>query len=467
MDEPLDFDTDIVVVGAGACGLMAAYRAGLKGLEVLLLEKDTRTGCNAEIASGSIPAAGTPQQQQASILDSVEQMAEDILRKCKRQANPEIVYALCARSAEIVRIFESDLGVPMRLNLDAGRFGFSALRLHNADGRTGAPLIRALHRALAEMDNVTFADRTPGVGLISGPNGAVIGVLAGHEKIQRIGAQRIILACDGFGANKDMIAEYIPAMRGVESIGVQGNTGDAIRWCMTLGAAVAHMSGHQGHGLVCKGYGTRLVPEIPQLGAVIVNQAGVRFTREDQGYSEFAHEVLAQPGGIAIAIFDQAMVDVVAPLDHWRDTVASGAIKTFNSLEELAARFNLPWEAVQRSLEQCRHAATDPWGRSSLPIPSTGPFYGAIITGAMVHTQGGVVTDIYGRVCRPDGSTITNLYAGGGTAAGISGDDAAGYLSGNGLLSAYGGGLIAGDHAAHSIIHGNKDTRDGVTTQIS
>jgi fumarate reductase flavoprotein subunit len=394
-------------------------------------------------------------------------MAEDILRKCKGQANPDVVYALCARSAEIVRIFEDDLGIPLKLNLDTGRFGFSALRLHNAAGRTGAPLIRSLHRAIADMDNVTFADRTPGVGLISGPDGAVLGVLAGQEEIQRIGAGRVILACDGFGANKDMIAEHIPAMRGVESIGVQGNTGDAIRWGMELGAAVAHMSGHQGHGLVCKGYGTRLVPEIPQLGAVIVNRAGVRFTREDQGYSEFAHEVLSQPEGVAIAIFDQAMVDVVASLDHWKDTVSSGAIKSANTLEELAARFDLPWEAVRRSLEQCRNAAADPYGRRALPVPSVGPFYGAIITGAMVHTQGGMVTDIHGRVCRPDGSTITNLYAGGGTAAGISGDDAAGYLSGNGLLSAYGGGLIAGDHAARSILHDKKEARDGVISPTS
>ena len=55
------------------------------------------------------------------------------------------------------------------------------------------------------------------------------------------------------------------------------------------------------------------------------------------------------------------------------------------------------------------------------------------------------------RVLRTDGSVIPNLYAGGGTAAGISGDGADGYLSGNGLLSALGLGLIAGEHAAQAI----------------
>jgi fumarate reductase flavoprotein subunit len=82
------------------------------------------------------------------------------------------------------------------------------------------------------------------------------------------------------------------------------------------------------------------------------------------------------------------------------------------------------------------------------------PFYGARITGALAHTQGGLVVDVHGRVLRPNGVPIGNLYAGGGSAAGISGDSADGYLSGNGLLSAYGLGLIAGEHAARSLAPG-------------
>ncbi len=447
-----DYDADLVVVGGGACGLMAAYRAAQFGVDVVLLEKDSRHGCNAEIASGSIPAAGTLHQRKAGVLDSVEQMSGDIIRKNKGKANQDVVNALCMRSSEIVRIFEEDLDVPMELNVDAGRFGFSALRLHNGPGRTGAPLIRALQRALSQMDNVTYADRTPGAGLIVDGGGAVRGVRAGMDAEQVIGAKRVILACDGFGSNSAMIAQYIPEMQGVECIGVQGNTGDAIRWGLEIGAGVAHMSGYQAHGLVCAGYGTRLVPEIPQLGAVIVNRNGERFAREDQGYSEFAREVLAQPEGVAIAIFDQRMFDVVARLDHWRDTVASGAIKSAESLGKIAEAFRVPISALEKSFRQCDGSSIDPLGRAKLAVPAQAPFYAALITGALVHTQGGLVVDIHGRVCRPDGSIIPNLYAGGGSAAGISGDSPDGYLSGNGLLSAYGLGLIAGEHAAQDIL---------------
>jgi flavin-dependent dehydrogenase len=39
-----DFETDVVVVGGGGCGLAAAIAAVHGGVEVLVLEKQTRPG---------------------------------------------------------------------------------------------------------------------------------------------------------------------------------------------------------------------------------------------------------------------------------------------------------------------------------------------------------------------------------------------------------------------------------------
>ena len=63
----------------------------------------------------------------------------------------------------------------------------------------------------------------------------------------------------------------------------------------------------------------------------------------------------------------------------------------------------------------------------------------------------GVVTQGGGEVLDTHGAPIPGLYAGGNTIAGLSGDDPAGYLSGNGLLVAYSSGLIIGRHVAASI----------------
>jgi fumarate reductase flavoprotein subunit len=73
----------------------------------------------------------------------------------------------------------------------------------------------------------------------------------------------------------------------------------------------------------------------------------------------------------------------------------------------------------------------------------------------LFHTQGGLMVDA-GRVLRSNGEPIANLFAGGGAAAGLSGrTGAAGYASGNGLLSAIGLGRLAGLAAAEEIKKAN------------
>jgi fumarate reductase flavoprotein subunit len=76
------------------------------------------------------------------------------------------------------------------------------------------------------------------------------------------------------------------------------------------------------------------------------------------------------------------------------------------------------------------------------------PFHAVKVTGALFHTQGGLAIDTTGRVRRQDGALFPNLFAAGGAAAGLSGETAAGYLSGNGLLTACVLGRLAARAAA-------------------
>jgi fumarate reductase flavoprotein subunit len=76
------------------------------------------------------------------------------------------------------------------------------------------------------------------------------------------------------------------------------------------------------------------------------------------------------------------------------------------------------------------------------------PYCAVKVTGALFHTQGGLAIDREARVLRRDGMPFPNLLAAGGAAVGVSGSGAAGYLSGNGLLTATVFGRIAGEAAA-------------------
>jgi fumarate reductase flavoprotein subunit len=75
--------------------------------------------------------------------------------------------------------------------------------------------------------------------------------------------------------------------------------------------------------------------------------------------------------------------------------------------------------------------------------PLQAPFYAVKVTGALFHTQGGLDIDDHCRVLHADGTPFPNLLAAGGAARGVSGNAVWGYMSGNGLLSAVGGGAVA------------------------
>src|SRR4029077_12886155 len=113
-----------------------------------------------------------------------------------------------------------------------------------------------------------------------------------------------------------------------------------------------------------------------------------------------------------------------------------------------ASDFAAEWNEVE-ALKSA--GARDRYGREFLPQQSCkSPVHAVKVTGALFHTQGGLAVDSSGRVKRKDGTTFPNLFAAGGAAAGVSGCGAAGYLSGNGLLTATVLGRLAGRAAARN-----------------
>jgi fumarate reductase flavoprotein subunit len=108
------------------------------------------------------------------------------------------------------------------------------------------------------------------------------------------------------------------------------------------------------------------------------------------------------------------------------------------------------WDEVERLKST---GGPDRYGRRFLAGQSCNPPYHAVkVTGALFHTQGGLAVDAEGRVKRKDGTNFPNLFAAGGAAAGVSGSTAAGYLSGNGLLTATVLGRSTGEAAARLIL---------------
>ena len=73
----------VLIIGGGACGLVAALAAHDQGAQVLVLDRDSTPSGSTALSSGMIPAAGARQQRDAGVKDSPELMATDIQAKAK------------------------------------------------------------------------------------------------------------------------------------------------------------------------------------------------------------------------------------------------------------------------------------------------------------------------------------------------------------------------------------------------
>src|SRR5512136_1069218 len=110
-----DVETDVAVVGGGACGLIAALAAAEKGVEVLLVEKEKKGGGNTALSQGMIPAAGTRFQKVAGIDDSPETMAEDIFKKNHYESDPEMTLHICRESKNLIEWLVDSVGIHLEI----------------------------------------------------------------------------------------------------------------------------------------------------------------------------------------------------------------------------------------------------------------------------------------------------------------------------------------------------------------
>jgi fumarate reductase flavoprotein subunit len=229
-----------------------------------------------------------------------------------------------------------------------------------------------------------------------------------------------------------------------------------VRWGEALGAKLAHMSGYQGHGSVAHPHGVLITWAVIMEGGFQVNVHGVRFSDESKGYSEQAAIVLAQPDGTAFDIFDERIAAIARQFADFKDAEAAGAVIEAQTITRLAERLRLPASALAQSLGDVEAAkrthSKDRFGRHFSGAALSPPFKAVKVTGALFHTQGGLAVDEAARVVSVRGGVLPNLFGAGGAAAGVSGSRAAGYLSGNGLLTATVLGRIGGRSAADLVM---------------
>lgn len=450
-----------VIVGGGACGMTAGIRLRDAGVDCVVLERDAVPAGSTALSSGFIPVAETRLQKSLGIPDSQELFRREIDAKSHGQAAPHLVVAYTEAAREAVDALEAH-GIAFEV-ADGWLYpGHSVRRIHCVPERTGAALLAALGRVAVErgVDVLTEA-LVREIWVADGAGGQatdadrVIGV--GYERpdgrIEHLGCDALILACNGFGGNRDLVRELLPAMAEATFGGHVGNDGSAIAWGRALGARLADLGGYQGHGSWIIPQGALMTWAAMMDGAVQINVEGRRFHNENHGYSEAAVEVLAQPGGIAWNVFDGPIHTLLQSFPDFVEAQKNGAMRTVPDEAALAALIGCDEAALRATLQAIVPGETDAFGRT-FKRRLAAPYHAVKVTGALFHTQGGLDIDAQCRVVREDGTPLPNLLAAGGAARGVSGNEVWGYLTGNGLLSAVGGGWLAGGAAARVCVNG-------------
>lgn len=443
-------EVDVAVAGGGACGVMSALRASEDPeVVVAVFEKSTREGCNADVSSGSLAAGGTRLQREAGIEDSPQRHGEDIIANSGDECLRDLVMAFCEVAPRYVDWIADTLGYPLEVGTDMPRKGMSVPRLHaDPERRGGRPLMAFLRAELYSRDNVAFVDEAPVSRLLteSDPEQPgqerVVGLVAEQNGTPvEVRATTTVVATDGFANSPELMQRFASSLGTPFYGGVSTSTGDSIAWLEPLGAQWTHMEACLRHGQVTLGHGTRVNPALPWSGAVLVNATGERFVDEQaHGYSGLAGRIQAQPGERALMVWDeQAMAETITS-EMMRESLAAGAIHEAADVADLARQVGIDADRLATALRPLE-------GRRA----QTGRLHHAWLTHGVLTTQGGALVDTRCRLVRPDGSTVTGLRVGGGSAVGTAGPDSEGYSSGSGLMAAFGAGWIIGEELARRV----------------
>ncbi|MFC5972113.1 FAD-dependent oxidoreductase [Halomarina salina] len=470
--------TEFAVVGGGGCGLAAAATAAVHA-DVVLLEKADRIGGKARVATGQICGVDSSLQRERGIDDSAEAFYDDLLAQQTESSADQytldrtLVTTVAGNSGRTLDWLREEIGAD--LTLHTGRFEMAGHRVHRThypvrdDGvipRAGKPVTDALHEAAVER-GVDVRTEFPCDQLLRDETtGAVIGVASKEnptavprrQTTHMIRADHVLLACDGFAANPELIAERVPEIAGLDYWGTRENTGDALRIAEELGLRLDEPL-YDMHGPFTVPEGVYLPNELVKAGAIIVNDDAERFM--DCGnvpYRVMDMHLLDQPDATGYIVLDGSIVDLFLdePLTNHQFSflLDEDCFDVADTVAEVAARYGLDGDRLGSTIATVNRATDDaadvPYGRA-YPHELTPPFYTAKIQPMYVKARQGIVVDERMRVVRDDGSVVENLYAGGNAAESLEGGDPNVYIPGMDLMTALTEGHLVGEFVAESV----------------
>lgn len=463
-----DGSFDLIAVGGGLAGLMAAGRALELGRSALVLESEPEQKhlCASRVNGGVFHLGFR------SVMADPAELQQIVMRSTSGFVEPYLAKALADNAGRAVRWLQS-AGVEFtRMEPDQGwkDFVLAPLGFHESTrlvwkGLGGDRMMDRLEAYVAEKGGKLLRGTRVSALVLDG------GHCRGVEAVSKSGkalyqSKAVVLADGGFDGDPQLLRQFVtPHPETLKLRGTASGRGDGIRFAQGAGAKLVGMEQFYGHLMSADSlHKDNLSPfpflEFLALAGVIVDDRGMRFVDEGRGGHAISNTLARHRGGMATVVFDDAMWNTAGryffcpPNPNLVDQ--GGTLYKADDLDSLAQMAGLPAAALKRTVE-AHNAAIANGALEDLSPPRSAikhepqpfkaaPYYTAPACAAITHTMGGVSVDDHARVLRNDGRPIPGLYAAGSTCGGLEGGPDFAYLGG--LIKAAVFGLLAAEAAA-------------------
>ena len=437
---------DVVIVGAGGAGLMAAITAANDGASVIVLEKSGVVGGNTLCASNGINAFDSDVQ----LADPSYQAADTSFEgfealQTNERSRKNLMDAFISNSAEAIN-FLSGLGVEFTVEISNDDRNSSQnyyLLKSEADGTTTMTTIIAALDTAVKQAGIPVYTGVAANELVLDESGRVCGVRATGPDNQDLefSCDSVILTTGGFGKNKELIAEVAPAYANCITDEMAPTTGDGLIMAQEVGAQAVDLDQIQTFPSVIEGYGMSFPAGGFMVdGTIYVNNSGERFCAEK---FEVPTEILAQDKGEVYAIFDADNYD-----ERMQGLASQGYVKEASTAKELGDELGFDGENLASTIEQWNADAatgTDSLFDRENTTTLDAPLYGYKFGVGAHYFMGGILIDETTRVLDEDEQPIEGLYAAGEVTGGFHGTQR---VDGSGTGDSIVFGMIAGHTVA-------------------
>lgn len=444
-----DSSYEVLVIGGGISGLVAANRAAELGKRTAVLERGTedRYLCSTRYTGGTFHIAFT------DVMAGEDKLAGVIDATTRGFARKDLAGAIAKHSSRLVRWLQGE-GIKF---VNLGHYHTFVLAPPSRtgpgldwEGRGGDVLLRTLGANL-EKRGGRILRGTRALALDASTPGwlKVQAEQAGAKT--SFNAQAVVIADGGFPANVELVRKHItPVPEKILQRNARTATGDGLQMAMALGAATVGMDCFYGHLLSRDAMNNNKLWPRPYMDALVVagllvDAQGRRFADEGEGGVYLANAVARLPDPLSSSlVMDQAIwqgpgASPMVPANPHLPN-AGGTMHKANSIPDLAGLMGVPARQLQDTVEQYNKALesgtldklspprrTDRY--KAMPV-KTAPFYAVPLCTGITNTMGGLMVNEDGAVLDTGGQPIPGLYAAGGATGGLEGGPSIGYVGG-------------------------------------